>query len=187
MKNLIRQKRFWLITAAGLFILAIVARQALFKLVITYHADQTIAVKPSPDLELPSLPTNPTIEEIIEAGLSQTADRLSYRLSSRENLNPAALNKSGEAHCVGYASYCAAQISGMLKANGMRGRYRIQHLRGTQRLFGWEWQSNSNIPAWLRDHDYLIVMDLQTKETWTIDPTLYDYVRISAVKADFEY
>ena len=169
-------------TAAALF------RGSLYRLAVTYrsigeradyaatngaliwHMDDSAAEKNCPD-----------VREIIKSSLATTSRLLTFSFSGSDN-DPNLLIETRRANCIGYAAMFSAICNYRLKQHGLDDRWVATHEIGQLYLFG------LNVHRWFdspffKDHDFVIVENRLANESFAVDPSLNDYLRIDFVKA----
>ncbi|MEN7551794.1 hypothetical protein AAG747_28015 [Rapidithrix thailandica] len=119
------------------------------------------------------------IREVVDLGLLITASQLKFTFT-RNEMDPNRLARSKTAHCVGYAVFFASVCNYLLKKNDLEGDW-IALPHAGQLYLG---QTNVHAyftSSFFKDHDFVILKNQLTGEILTIDPTLYDYLRIGFV------
>lgn len=125
-----------------------------------------------------------TADEIEEYSLKLTSELL-YFTDKQEFRTPSnlSLDKETGAHCVGYSQVCTAICNYAFKQKGMT-HVNARHMRGDVKWFGipltkiLKWSFNNlGMPKWAafcQDHDYVEVINSNTKEVVSFDPSVYD-------------
>ena len=110
------------------------------------------------------------IEDIIRLSLDKTTDKLSFSPFSKNNLNVDYLDKSGKAHCWGYAAYNNAVITKLLKNNNNKD-YIVYQSRAKVYLFGFDLHQFFTNKG-LVDHDISVILNKKTGSKIYVDPSL---------------
>jgi hypothetical protein len=110
------------------------------------------------------------IEDIVELALGITKDKLSFSPFSKNNLDVDYLDKSGKAHCWGYAAYYNAVLKRLLKSNNIH-NVEIKHVRAKTHLFGFNLHQFFTHRG-LIDHDISVITNKTTGEKIYVDPSL---------------
>ena len=139
--------------------------------VLLWHMYDHAAQKDSPD-----------VREIIKSSLATTSKLLTFSFSGSDN-DPNLLIETLHANCIGYAAMFSAICNYRLKRHGLDDRWVATHEIGQLYLFG------LNVHRWFsspffKDHDFVIVGNRATGESYAVDPSLNDYLRIDFVKAE---
>ena len=120
------------------------------------------------------------VQEIIEYNLDKTSSILSFTFDKCEN-NPEKLIKTQKANCIGYSALLASSIINSIETNNFNTEWKVKHQVGEIYFL------NININQYLKsdffkDHDFVTIENIKTKEIIAVDPTLYDYFRINNIK-----
>lgn len=125
-----------------------------------------------------------TEEEIEKYSLKFTGELL-YFTDKQEFRSPSnlSLDRATGAHCVGYSQVCTAICNYAFKQKGMT-HVNARHMRGDVKWFGipltkiLKWSFNKvGMPKWAafcQDLDYVEVINSNTKEVVSFDPSVYD-------------
>jgi len=118
---------------------------------------------------------NTDINEIIDYALNQTSKRLEFKLN-----NPGKFMLTGKANCVGYSDFCSSYLIHLLRENNLEKEWNVHHKVAKLRVFGIDIHQYFSSPSF-KDHDFVVIENLKTKEKIAIDPALYDYTGIKRV------
>jgi hypothetical protein len=122
---------------------------------------------------------NPKIEEIVNVGLEITSKHLNFSFSKNDS-DPNKLIITKKAHCVGYASFFATTCNHLLKKYNFNESWVAKPQIGQLYFMGTNIHKYFNSP-FLKDHDFVILENKETKEIIAVDPTIYDYFFINLV------
>lgn len=123
-------------------------------------------------------------EEIKKYSLKLTGELL-YFTDKQEFRSPSnlSLDRAIGAHCVGYSQVFTAICNYAFKQKGMT-RVNARHMRGDVKWFGipltkiLKWSFNkAGMPKWAafcQDHDYVEVINSNTKDVVSFEPSVYD-------------
>ena len=119
------------------------------------------------------------INEIIKASLSLTSKALNFTFSKNDH-NPNKLLNSQIANCIGYATFFSTVCNYQLKKYNLSEEWIAQPEIGQLYVFGTNIHRYFNSP-FFKDHDFVIIKNKKTKETYAVDPSIYDYLYIKFV------
>lgn len=112
-----------------------------------------------------------SIEDIAEYSKKKTADKFSF--AKHNDIS------SGQANCVGYAQYAAALCNKLFKCNNINAKAKpvvgCYYFRNTNiheavvKLF-----SNQQIINFIKDHDYVEIVNSSGKVEYSFDTSIYD-------------
>ncbi|MCL1937122.1 MAG: hypothetical protein FWF52_01840 [Candidatus Azobacteroides sp.] len=122
---------------------------------------------------------NADIKEIIKTGLSLTSKILNFTFS-KNDCNPNKLIDLQTANCVGYAAFFSTVCNYQLKRHNLSEEWIAQPEIGQIYVFGVNIHRYFNF-LFFKDHDFVIIKNKKTKETYAVDPSIYDYLYISFV------
>ena len=122
---------------------------------------------------------NVTIKEIIKNSLSLTSKALKFTLSQNDS-NPNKLIVSKTANCIGYAAFFSTVCNYQLKKHNLSEHWIAQPEIGQLYVFGTNIHQYFNSPSF-KDHDFVIITNKTTKETYAVDPSVHDYLYINFV------
>lgn len=120
------------------------------------------------------------IAEIVELALKLTSEKLKFTTRQRSN-NPNDLFVTGKAHCVGYAIFYSSVCNELLFREGLNNQWTTKPYVGKIHFLNLNVHKIFN-SDFLKDHDFVIVENLKTGEQITIDPVLYDYLKIRRIE-----
>jgi len=120
--------------------------------------------------------SNQCVSDVIDLALTETKDRLSFSLDSKNNNDIKYLIENKLAHCVGYAAVCNSIINSYQHPN-----IKSRHVRAKIGIFGFDVHSLFSSPAF-KDHDICVVENTQTGEVYYIDPSLSEVLGNLVVK-----
>jgi len=122
---------------------------------------------------------NADIKEIIKTSLSLTSKILNFTFSKNDP-NPNKLLYSQTANCIGYAAFFSAVCNYQLKKHNLSEEWTAQPKIGQLYVFGTNIHHYFN-SSFFKDHDFVIIKNKKTKETYAVDPSIYDYLYINFV------
>jgi hypothetical protein len=112
-------------------------------------------------------------EEITSAHLHFTFDKC--------DVDPNDLVNSKSANCVGYAAFTAGVANYLLEKNKLSRFHRAVPLKGKVYLFGFNVHQLFSSP-FFRDHDFIMLENTKSGETYYADPTVHDYLGVDFVR-----
>lgn len=120
------------------------------------------------------------VKDIIKISLSLTAQNLNFKTSHTEN-DPNVLIRSKNAHCVGYSAFFATSCNYLLKKYAFNDEWTAKRQIGQLFFFG------TNIhqyvkSSFFKDHDFVIIENKKTEETFAVDPSVNDYFWIDIIR-----
>ncbi len=124
--------------------------------------------------------SNTSVEDLIQNSLKETASTLSFSFDKSDNETDK-LVETKKANCIGYSAFLASVIQFRLKQNGMENDWKVHHNVGEIYLMNENINRHFN-SGFFKDHDFVTVENVKTKETIGIDATVYDYFRIERIK-----
>ena len=119
------------------------------------------------------------IEAKIQKNLKIVGKTLEYTFKSVSS-NPNSFRNYSKAHCVGYSALFASLLREDIECSGISKIWAVQHGVGKIHLFGFNLHSLFNSP-FFRDHDFVILENMDSGEVIKIDPVVYDYLFIETV------
>ncbi len=164
-----------------LFLLFLLCRGPIYRNIIHYHE---IAERPGISLTnddlLAQLDTDlKSLSEMINMAKRATTKRLKFTTGDASR-NPNSIYVTGQANCIGYAALFNAIANQLIINQGWEGRYVARHLVGKMDFLGWDLHQIIDHP-FFRDHDFNVIIDLETGEKIYIDATVSDYLWIDRV------
>jgi hypothetical protein len=127
----------------------------------------------------PTRETAPTVESIIKKSLDITSQQLRYSSYSSKT-NPNKLIYTGEAHCVGYASFFTTLCNGILEKHKLSDQWIAKAKVGQLYFFDVNIHQYFSSP-FFKDHDFVVIENQRTGQTFSVDPTVSDYLYIDFV------
>jgi hypothetical protein len=120
-----------------------------------------------------------TVEDVIKNSLSITSNKLNFTVNKNDN-DPNKLIISKNAHCVGYAAFFSSTCNYLLKKNNLNDDWVAKPQIGHLYLL------NNNIhklfkSSFFKDHDFVLITNKKTGESFSVDPTVDDYLYIDIV------
>lgn len=100
--------------------------------------------------------------------------------SSICDIDPNRLVNSSRTHCVGYSYFYASTCNYLLKKSGFSNEWQAKTFEGKLYFLGINVHKYINSP-FFKDHDFVIVENLVTREKIYVDPTVSDYLGIDKV------
>jgi len=155
----------------------------LFRLCVSY---QDLGGRPTVKLtdltlkaELDQLEPVTDLEGLVEAADDITTDQL-YFVFRKAPHNPNQLMQAKAANCIGYSAMFNTIANYLIRKNNLEDRFEAKHRIGKLYLFGINLHRFFS-SSFFKDHDYNEVKDLSTQQTFAIDPSISDYLRIGRV------
>jgi hypothetical protein len=122
---------------------------------------------------------NEEVVSIIKHSLFVTSKKLSFTLLKNE-IDPNKLVESKTAHCVGYAAFFATTCNYYLKKKNLAKNWEAKPKIGQLYILGMNMHTFLKLPS-LKDHDFVIIENSKTGETFAVDPTIHDYLNVDFV------
>ncbi len=176
-------KRFFLFCLFTL-ILLLLFRGQLYRMCITYKAVGDRSSIPLIDTKLKSsldewslANESPSVEDLIYFVQKQTAHYLHF-VNRQAETNPNLSYKTGATNCVGYSKMAQAMAQYLIDKQALN--LKAKHKLGKLHVLGYDIHQWIDDPFWA-NHDYNEIVDLQSKQIYAFDPTLYDYLRVAFV------
>jgi hypothetical protein len=174
-----------LLIGLGLILAIFFLRGTIYRAYISYQsAGEKPLIKLSNDSlrsELDKLISNDMgINEISSIANSMTCDLLNFT-SKKCDLDPNKLASSEKTNCIGYSSTFNSIANYLITKSGQDKKYKSIHHKGQLYLFG-ENIHNYFSSSFFKDHDFNQLIDLETGENITIDPSVSDYLLINEVQ-----
>jgi len=169
-----------------LTIVAIVFRGSLFRLTVTYRSIGLRANYTATEETLIQLinqkvagQINLDIRQIIRLSLSLTSKQLNY-VTPNDNIDPNQMMTSRSADCVGYAAFFSTTCNYLLE------KYKLADTWTARPQVGYIYFLGINIHKYFhtpffKDHDFATIENKMTGQTFTVDPSINDYLRIDFV------
>ena len=117
--------------------------------------------------------------DIIDFALKNTASELSFTTGKCET-NEKALYQGAKTNCIGYANECAMLCNNEFWSYGLSTSFKAETFVAQIHFFGYNIHHLFSSPFW-KDHDVVVITNLQNGEKTILDPTLYDYTGIGIV------
>jgi len=119
------------------------------------------------------------VKDIIKSSLSLTSKQLKFTFSKNNN-DPNLLIDSKSANCIGYAAFFSAVCNYQLKKNQLSDQWTARPQVARIYFLGMNIHRYFDTP-FFKDHDFVIVENKNTGETFAVDPSVHDYLRIGFV------
>ncbi|MCX2762249.1 hypothetical protein [Aquimarina muelleri] len=119
------------------------------------------------------------VEGIIKVGLFLTSKKLRFIYSKNHN-NPNELIKSKTANCIGYASFFSSVCNYLFKKYHLND-WVAKPYKGLIYFFGKNLHLYFN-SAFFKDHDFVIIENTITGQSFAVDPSINDYLFIDLVE-----
>ena len=119
------------------------------------------------------------LNEIVKIAEQITIDELSFT-SEKTTSNPNDLILSKKANCVGYSAMFNSIANFIIKRDGLQDEFEAHHKIGQLSLLGVNVHQYFD-NTFFRDHDFNVIRNKKTGETYTTDPSLSDYLHISRI------
>lgn len=123
---------------------------------------------------------NKSVEDLIQDSLKETASTLSFSFDKCDHETDK-LVETKKANCIGYSAFLASVIQFKLKQSGLQNDWKVHHNVGEIYLMNENINRHFN-SGFFRDHDFVTVENVKTKEIIGVDATVYDYFRIDRIK-----
>jgi hypothetical protein len=179
-------KRKILFTVVLVIITGFVFREPLFLKTVTYKSIGTRSGYKITNAELiqyidknGTTEKNPDIRNIIKTSLDLTSGLLHFTFSKNER-DPNKLITARAANCIGYSLSFASICNYLLKKYGMAQEWTAKPQIGQLYCLGVNIHPYFDSP-FFKDHDFVIIENKTTKESFAVDPTVNDYLRIDFV------
>ncbi len=125
-----------------------------------------------------------SVEQIIKIGLSATSESLQFTTSKTHN-NPNKLIVTKRANCIGYARFFATACNYILGKYALDDVWTATPYKGQLLFLGVNIHPYFK-SAFFKDHDFVIVRNKNTGETFAVDPSMNDYLHIDFVTLSLE-
>lgn len=122
---------------------------------------------------------DPNITNVIEKSLALTSNTLSFSFSKCTN-DPNKLVETSQANCIGYANFFALTCNQLLKEKGLDKTWKAKAQIGHLKFLGHDIHQYFSSP-FFKDHDFVIIENLETQGRLAVDPTISDYLKIDYV------
>ncbi|MBP6397920.1 MAG: hypothetical protein KA340_08570 [Saprospiraceae bacterium] len=121
----------------------------------------------------------PDIKHIIKLSLSITSKKLNYA-AHKIDIDPNKLITSQKAHCVGYAAFYATTCNYLLE------KFNLNHRWTAKPNIGHLYFLGTNVhpyfkSSFFKDHDFVTIENIETGESFAVDPTVKDYLYVDFV------
>ena len=169
-----------------LIVLMILLRGILYRLAVEY---EKIGERPAIEIEddkliqvIDSISRDRKIDlnEIVEISSLITRKNLRFTFDNNADENPNKLIYTRKGNCVGYSMMFNSIADYLIKQNDLEDKYESSHLVGRLRFMGIDIHRLIDDP-FFKDHDFNAIVNLDTGERISIDPTVNDYLRISRI------
>lgn len=161
-------------------VLAVLLRGPLYRAVVHYEVigrrGNSGVVPPSTGLGRVAL----NMDDLIDAVLDSTADRLHFSTGRVSNDPGALLRNGGAANCIGYAALFKAILEQELASAGQADAYAVEQVIGQLHIGERNLHNAFDSPFW-KDHDIVRIVDRRNGKVIHVDPSLYDAVGIGRV------
>lgn len=119
------------------------------------------------------------IQEIIKTSLALTSNTLDFTFSKKDE-NPNRLIDSKLANCIGYAAFFSAVCNYQLKEYDLSEEWGAIRKVGQLSVFGMNIHHFIEDP-FFKDHDFVVIQNKVTDESYAVDPSMYDYLYIDFI------
>ncbi len=178
--------RHTLIFIALIIIIVILFRRNIYRQIITYKSISERTIYEATNKEFlnyidreTTLKQDVEIEKLIKNCLSITSDHLNFT-SGQNDTDPNKLFNTKTAHCIGYASFLAAACNYLIQKNELKDIWIAKPQIGQVYLFKTNIHNYFSTP-FFKDHDFVIIENLNTGEKYAVDPSMHDYLRIDFI------
>ena len=161
-------------------------RGPLYRAVVKYQptAERPNYTITNPELieicKLKSTPEkNSGIKDLIHSSHAITSDLLEFTFTQTET-DPNKLVNTRKANCVGYAALFAAVCNHQSITLKHAPNWTATPYKGQLYLFGVNIHPYIQSP-FFKDHDFVIIKNKNTGETYAVDPSIRDYLRINYI------
>lgn len=166
-------KRFFSFALFLLFLI-ILFKGFVFRSVVNYNSFKNRKISTIENFKTTNFRST-NIDEILDCALKQTSQKLEFKLN-----NPGKFMLTGKANCVGYSEFYSSYLFQLLQTNKLDNEWKVHHQVAKLKLFGVDVHQYFSSPSF-KNHDFVVVENLKTKEKIAIDPALYDYTGIKRV------
>ena len=168
-----------------LIVLTILLRGILYRLTVEY---EKIGDRPAIEIEddkliqvIDSISGDRKIDlnQIVEISSLITRKNLRFTFEKADK-DPNQLIYTKKSNCVGYSAMFNSIADYLIEQNDLEDEYESSHLVGRLRFMGIDIHRLFDDP-FFKDHDFNEILNLDTGERISIDPTVNDYSRIRRV------
>jgi hypothetical protein len=121
------------------------------------------------------------LEQIIHFAASYCSKNLLFTLGKCSMDPNHILMDKNRTNCVGYSASLHAIVSYIITKKDWTTKVKCEHKVGQLYLFNHNLHQFFKNPAF-KEHDYNVITDLETKEHYVIDPTVWDYFGVKWIK-----
>ena len=167
-------------------LLLVVLRSEIFGLLFTY---KSVGERSLYEIKHPSLLAkiegkenvlvSPDGEQVADLALRMSSETLYFGSENCSN-DPNTLGSSHKAHCVGYAVFHASVCNALLKKYKLDTVWQAQAHIGKIYFLGYNLHTLFSSP-FLKDHDFVLLLNKKTGKTFALDPSLADYLGVKRV------
>lgn len=171
-----------------LLILVTGLRGPLYRLTVKYHptGERQPFMLTDPQLEQMLLAEKEVrepgdIEDMIDLALDLTTENLHFS-AKQFPPDPNLMHLPAGANCIGYSALFNTLLRELIREEGSMKKYELSHHVGKLTFLGMDVHALFSSP-FFADHDYNSIRNIETGETWYIDPTASDYLRIRYISS----
>ena len=122
-----------------------------------------------------------TADKAIRFSLKLTARKLKFSTKHGLSSDPNKLSRVGEGNCVGYSKLFNSVANYIFENTANLENWEANHLIGRISFLGINLHDLTDKSFW-SDHDYNRIINLETKEEYFVDPSVFDYFRITYIQ-----
>ncbi|WP_156039878.1 hypothetical protein [Aureispira sp. CCB-QB1] len=122
-----------------------------------------------------------SLKDILYVAHCLTNKTLSFT-TIKSSRNPNTVLKTGKANCIGYAALFNSIVNFIFQDQQLQAKYKAQHLVGKIDFLGMDLHRFFS-SSFFKNHDYNVIIDLQTNKAIYIDPVISDYFYIHQISA----
>lgn len=187
MKTFLRVLKWLTFSLLILVLLAVVFRSSLYRHFFRYesighrtsYAITSREIKALVDSTALATPPK-TIDDAIDLLLQLTARELHFT-QGKADRNPNLLIQTRAANCIGYAAFFSSTCNYFLSKSAWGSDWSAKPLIGHIYLHDYNVHSLFTSP-FFKDHDFVMIENMQTGERHFVDPSLYDYTHIRYIE-----
>lgn len=120
-----------------------------------------------------------SINDIIRKSLQITSEQLDFTFSKVAS-NPNELVNAHKANCIGYAAFFTVVCNYQFNELKYSGNWVATHYKGQLYLLGVNIHPYIN-SSFFKDHDFVIIENTSTGETYAVDPAVNDYFGVDFI------
>jgi hypothetical protein len=119
------------------------------------------------------------LEKIVNISNEITNETLKFTINKASN-DPNELMNLNKANCIGYSAMFNSIANYLIRKNNLEHKFRAKHKIGELRFLGINIHQFFDNP-FFKDHDFNEIIDKETKEIISIDPSVSDFFWIRTI------